>query len=1541
MQKKKAAFFMSPAGLLFLALLSGAFFFPAEAGAGPASGAQPLTFRTFTVGPNADYPPEDATLSVSMPNVLFYMDVSANMAMSMKGQRPITPSVAANAYTLYPNMRNANLRTDMLKQDTFGMGGRPFTMGTGDMQADRRDPATHLDARIQLGTEIFQGYHPGSSYYTQDTDTSQRWGRDIDEDNNVIGHPDYYYSLDREKPYLLTFRHKTLAEWDGDWDGETITQLPQNIQDFMDGTAEGQRLRDFFIAHVPAGEYDENGNFRVRRDDAGAPRYKPKVEVNKENPHPNFCTANLYLVPNDSKLYNVKLVLSRILEPEPANMAFLSRMRVGMATTFYERYVATNPTPATSAGMKRPPFRMTGPGVRDNSGDPLGNPNAGNNTLYIRATVHMPGASGTTVHDFYSLRHTDADTSGAYGPYISRPGTNSHEIIRGTTGTYGWFIVPDDSGVAYHGSDTRTNNMTLQTNPNVDIYGGVMPPATTAHYKRSVLHVPFDRMYDDDSMPTPALITFREMIDGVEQRQAAGGRSVYVNDELFITSLPGSAEDLIYNSAGYSRTPQYPLGADGSVQTNLNTNPSQGNLTVMYNRMRNSEGLMTGTVVGTILDFFSPRSLGFASGNQETGANDTRGYFPVTGSCQGNYVIYFTTGNETRPGRSHTEAGTMMHSLFNIAMESRTMRGRRWNAALNSGSGGWGVANIAMDNPIHTIVVGLISREGMENDGDPYDPDDPSDITKNLRNAMRRMAHAGWPRREGGGWAPDTNRRPIFADDVPGLIAQLNAVLQSFQMTGLSGGAPRLENPQLNPAGEVVLFSSGYTPDSNRQWGATFERRSIPKDERESQLDWEAGEMMAAAATGTTVTVTNASSGAMNIQNARDVFVFTGNLDTGSGSTVRLDSDALLTGNAFEDLTGVSNVNDRAAYVKWLLAYRTTVNVNGEEVEAHDNGILGNMQRSSPMFVPKENPTNIFIQTNRGVLHNLDYVTGEEKWAFLPPQVFLTRAWRQKFKTEGSGSGITPKSGWIGALPGEDGENGPISKPLMLLDGLMTVNEFTVDGVTSRFLMGAMGLSGNGFYMMNISNPASNPVFMWAIDNDRYNYNITSSGIPGYSGRASSGTLHAVGDAYGSNPGSGSYNSGVKQWEDLGLTIVAPELRQLWDGSGIVGFVPGGLGWELGLIPADRQGRAFYVFNHLNAGIIKKITSDVGYEGPGVLGMGITPVYYIPATGRTQEFFTGDSEGNVLYCDARMAPGDWTLRNIFRLRAQETNPGSPIALPHAYEIVRFSSGHGRWLFGGTADILAPEDPYVPREYGDDGAPPRQRGIYNEEQYIFALKNIDSDHYLGNPTYDDVNTIPRLNELVSLTWYETNLANNDVQNEAAVRANQYGWKLRLAPPDPSRKPPTGAEYVTAPPHFNAGNGVLYVATFTPYTTDELDEDAAEGGCDVGFARFYAFDPTTGKPIWNEGHTQAYEFKNVKIVGISDYNRKINGKDFASLFLGVRALSGGALSGFGDYDELNYTEHGDSTVEIETAHGGGGGTPDLEPVIPHPQYWREVF
>jgi type IV pilus assembly protein PilY1 len=121
----------------------------------------------------------------------------------------------------------------------------------------------------------------------------------------------------------------------------------------------------------------------------------------------------------------------------------------------------------------------------------------------------------------------------------------------------------------------------------------------------------------------------------------------------------------------------------------------------------------------------------------------------------------------------------------------------------------------------------------------------------------------------------------------------------------------------------------------------------------------------------------------------------------------------------------------------------------------------------------------VYVQANDGMLHAF-YVEGdnggEEKWAFIPPNV-LAEGRMAGMKQDITVSGNTTTVTWLDKAK---------SNPRYLLDGTMTAEDVLLsDGKYHTVLVGLLGYAGPGFYALDVTDP-DNPKFMWAVENAIY-----------------------------------------------------------------------------------------------------------------------------------------------------------------------------------------------------------------------------------------------------------------------------------------------------------------------------------------------------------------------------------------------------------------------------------------------------------------------
>lgn len=197
-------------------------------------------------------------------NVLFLLDTGSAMTFAPDGKMP--------EVTLFTN-GNPDWPTTYKK-----LSDTTVTLPTAQAQTlslaiinDRLAKATYGAGGLSLTGTLNAG--------------AERFGRDVDTSNNVIGSADCYYTSDPAKPYLLTFRTLSHGNWGGT--GTKPSGWPAGLTSYLPGGADSNKP-------VPASLVDQ------------------------------------YMMPNDSRMYQMKLVMWRLL----SDATLFENLRFGMATTY-------------------------------------------------------------------------------------------------------------------------------------------------------------------------------------------------------------------------------------------------------------------------------------------------------------------------------------------------------------------------------------------------------------------------------------------------------------------------------------------------------------------------------------------------------------------------------------------------------------------------------------------------------------------------------------------------------------------------------------------------------------------------------------------------------------------------------------------------------------------------------------------------------------------------------------------------------------------------------------------------------------------------------------------------------------------------------------------------------------------------------------------------------------------------------------------------------------------------------------------------------
>ena len=1420
--------------IIMVYLIITLFLFCSYADTAAASDALNSFFKT-------DY--AEDTLSKGLdPNVLFLLDVSTAMTFTPDGVMP-------NRY----DHRTVEERGKLLKESTYGHGMRPPVFKGPDYPDGRE--ATRI-----IGVDNITS---GQSY--------SRYGRDLIEENNKIGDPYCYYTSDPNKYFLLTFRNRHLAHYKG-WIDSNGQLKPPNFSitgsttlpggDIVGGPPTSVDIKEAERAYNALKDYIPQQYIRKYNSDVWVPVPTPGGKHPKPTVPLNL--ANEHLVPNDSRIYMMKLVLWRLTEE--ANAPMFTRMNVAAAMTFQD----------------------------------LKTRSVSNATR-----VALPGAKEGEV--------------GYYGASVSFPYGGAASDVLGHIGNYydinGVRVMPTDY------SQWTARGVVIGSYGSGD-------PETSTYYKansRAILITPFNKFYsvrsaDASIGKTDKLNDFRCWISGYESFKLGSyintegnpyqvtfisgdytwtetygikdnrhASTVYINqdlkNELFASSLT-LLSTAIYGGQNSSEGIPYAPFHKGIflarhneylMQFAVTSRDKAGASDWLYlYPSTNSEGLPTGQAIGSVFDFFNPpTTTNFINGIDGVNfADDSVGFFPVTGSCQQNWLVVFCAGNDAVPGYEPHEA---VRHLFKNTLK---MRGRRFDTASDK----WVSEEYDMDSGVRTLIVGFISPDNKE-----------PEVVK-LKEDLIKMAKEGDPieiSRKGDPvrkFIPNEYALPEFANNPTELTKALNNILRRIYVEKMGSGnpvnQPSLVDEETNINTRVIL-ASAYRMNNLDQWDGWLTKYVIRKNET-PQIQWEVNDKMVEAGL------------------SRRLFTSAGTANSPSSTVEQITTTNI------ETRAKVSS-SISARFIDWVYRF------NHSDGNLTSETILGDMVNSGITVVGRprhrdlreDHAANtrdvvVYVQTNRGFLHAFNYLDGREIWGFCPPSIFQGRL--RNMKTTDNGTDLIDGNGYTKER----------SRPMVLLDGLLIARDVVYYSPPRTLLTGYLGRGGNGFYAMDITHMDTyykDPVFEWAIENPRY--------------KDSSAPVIRWGKA-ASSVGSYSY-------EDLGLTIdpgvyFIPE----YGGVNSVGVLPGGLGHKLGADSQGKVFYIFNPTD--GSILWKIDSSITGFQAPigRNLGMGVSPIIYEENILRKATvFYTADSEGNIFKCDTKEDPISlWTMKSLFQLRTLGTPfennvgtpppPDKPVVIPRKMVAARARSGQ-KWLFGGTSDIHGPES------YENDA-----RKIINGEQFLFGIHitNILEDV----PQMNSGITPAHATKVRRLTYYADDIpAEYGKYGQEYIQIghvaigkgitegmDDFGWVLRLRP----KFGTTEAEYLTADPFMF--NEILYFATFIARSGLNSEEACS----DVGVAKLYMLDPSTGSS-WLYGKP-AMVLENIKIAGISG-NAGTDRLTLSIKELKHNAIQS-IHSNFSDVRDLgNGLVEVKAPVRYDkgTHHEN---TLNFEPFVPHIQYWR---
>jgi len=475
-----------------------------------------------------------------------------------------------------------------------------------------------------------------------------------------------------------------------------------------------------------------------------------------------------------------------------------------------------------------------------------------------------------------------------------------------------------------------------------------------------------------------------------------------------------------------------------------------------------------------------------------------------------------------------------------------------------------------------------------------------------------------------------------------------------------------------------------------------------------------------------------------------------------------LDNNATL--YSLTGLTSANGTNEQGAkdFINWL---------RGETVEGYkENYRLFDIfhsgfvkvgqpdaRISEPLYrdfitANNDRDTIIYVQSNGGLVHGFNDDNGNERFAFIPPNVLSSGRMRGMKWDDAYG-----KTGRF--------ENNDVTYPRYLADGPLLAEDVILGQGNDRqyrtVLLGLLGLGGPGMYALDVTNP-DNPGFLWAVENSIYQATeekILSQGSSVLFWNPASGTSSPENlttttlspfshkDSFGNDnkPENEEYD-----YRSLRFTTSTP----------FIGYLPTG---EWAFVTGNGSPRGFdspdgvlYIGDISTGKIIKKIQTSTNQPL-------ISPVavLYEGKLRLIRTIFIGDATGDIFRIRYDDNTQDWVNSTVFSV-------GPNVGFSYSLDATIFDGQ--TWLFAGTGDV---------------------------ENYLGKTNNPG-----GQSNYDIFVAVNISHETPAAK--QTDLSSNplNVSDPLSLSSGNRGWWIRFE----------ADERMSTPPVIH--NGYVYFSTFIP-------------------------------------------------------------------------------------------------------------------------------
>jgi hypothetical protein len=809
-------------------------------------------------------------------NVLFMMDATAVMSFTPKSVMPSVVLASDWKDSGRPGADWSRTKSSygytvddvisMMRNATYGIGAMPVAWSGANLRPERN----------LYGRELDNGDNYANNYVKR--------SNNIEEDLRLNG-MNYYAPFKKEGYSVEAVKKGYESQWEPLEKGRNKSGIAAHVgMGHWDLTAE-----EIGVSQPAEYKYGGNGNISNAKNFPYALIFKnpdywekgmPGLKIGAKPASPN-------LVPNDSRMYQAKLALWKLLENEEA----LKGIRLGLASTFlpttndtnfsyaYVNKKYTDGTPlyynkiyevgGDHSGLKHRydfsgmykvepfgttvwtsrTFSGTTPGNHGSDGKTDGKKQYKNGVLVQAISGQIRGYNAIHAQYYPMWQHKTVETI-----YTSIRGGDA-EILRKFYKLLhrGSLLVPiRGADEQWEGFGRRpmsqADRIRQWINGFADLYNGRTDDKVAAANESN--RTKQYHYYKDPEIGVAGVFILPHAIYPDPRKGYGMTRDDYKKNILTagikVANLENKNKGIVKDYDGFETSVWYSHSLM-NTDYEYDRHPGSTELEDMEAQIKNRFNAGSGEAVGSVLDFFSPPA------NRYSNLMLSDVSYPIRSACEPNWLIVITTGQELKPASPGDYTYTAAQAIKNLydatnketknagrsSGETGALRGDRIYAPYEqvsmlvrkNGKPSGNPTPVDLDKPIQTLVIGVVPKiESMSN------PIEKKDVEEMYLNLVK-MAVAG----QGGN--PDEvtlknmgdfEAQPFIASDPSELMSAVYSALSMVRDSTVTQPAPgsSLQSESLDDlGGNSDMYSYSYRIMNTDQWEAEMTRDVVSRDE--------------------------------------------------------------------------------------------------------------------------------------------------------------------------------------------------------------------------------------------------------------------------------------------------------------------------------------------------------------------------------------------------------------------------------------------------------------------------------------------------------------------------------------------------------------------------------------------------------------------------------------------------------------------------------------------------------------------------------------